>query len=94
MNKIEITTIDNKVKVSLDFECVEAAREFFNNKECIEDILGALPSDEDEEEELDDNNMLRAEVITQVAKTSTKTLHEIFFTIRDELKKREACSMK
>lgn len=89
MNKIEITTIDNKVKVLLDFECVEAAREFFSNEECIEDILEALPSNESKEEELNDNDMLRAEIATQVSYTRTKTLKRIFDIIQEELKNRE-----
>lgn len=92
MNKIKIEVIDERVKIEFEFENAEVAKQSLKDEMFIDDVIGVL--DRDEEPQYDDNDMLRAEVTTQVAKTSTKTLKRIIEVVDEELKKRELCSMK
>lgn len=49
MNKIKISNEQEKIKVELDFESIEVAREWFSNQECINDVVEALNYEEEEE---------------------------------------------
>ena len=49
MNKIKISNEQERIKVELDFESVEVAREWFSNEDCINDVIGALNYGENEE---------------------------------------------
>lgn len=48
MNKIKISNEQERIKVELDFESIEVAREWFSNEDCINDVIGALNYGEDE----------------------------------------------
>ena len=49
MNKIKISNEQERIKVELDFESIEVAKEWFSNEDCINDVIGALNYGEDEE---------------------------------------------
>lgn len=49
MNKIKISNEQERIKVELDFESIEVAREWFSNEDCINDVIGALNYGEEEE---------------------------------------------
>lgn len=86
MNKIKVEMIGERVKVGFDFENVEVAKQSLKDEEFIDDVIGVLARDE--ESHYDDNDMLRAEVTTQVGITSSKTLAKMLEVIQEELNKR------
>ena len=88
MNRVKIVEANENVQIELSFESLEVAREFFTNEECINDVLSLLCNDE-QEEELPDNDMFRASVMTQACETSTKTLEAIKEFLEEELSKRK-----
>lgn len=88
MNKIKITNEQERIKVEFDFDNIEVAREYFNNEECIEDVVDILEG-YDDEDKLDDNDMLRASVQTQVSNTNSETLKKMLDIIQDELNNRK-----
>ena len=87
MNKIKIEIIDERVKVEFDFESVQAAIQSLKDEVFIDDVVGAFARDE--ERHYEDNDMLRAEVATQVGITSSKTLAKMLEIIQEELNNRE-----
>jgi hypothetical protein len=86
MNKIRVEVTGERVKVEFDFENIEVAKQSLKDEEFIDDVVGALARDE--ERHYDDNDMLRAEVTTQVGITSSKTLAKMLEVIQEELNKR------
>ena len=50
MNKIKISNEQERIKVEFDFDNIQVAREYFQNEECIEDIVEALDYELEEEE--------------------------------------------
>lgn len=51
MNKIKITNEKERIKIEFDFDNILVARGYFQDEECIEDIVDAL----DYEESADDD---------------------------------------
>lgn len=92
MNKIKVEIKGERVKIEFDFDNAEVAKSSLQDEAFIEDIVGVIKHEE--EPQYDDNDMLRAEVTTQVAGTSTKTLKRIIEVVDEELKNRELCCMK
>lgn len=87
MNKIKIEVIGERVKVEFDFESVEVAIQSLKDEEFIDDVVRVL--EKDKEKHYEDNDMLRAEVTTQVGITSIKTLTKMLEVIQEELNNRE-----
>lgn len=85
MNNIKIEIIDGRVKVAFDFESTEVAIQSLKDEVFIDDVIEVIVKDEPHYE---DNDMLRAEVATQVETTSSETLARIVEIIQDELAKR------
>lgn len=96
MNKIKISNEKERIKIELDFENIEVAKEWFSNEECIDDVLDALDYDDSEDEKDVTNdgadtikNKLE-EMITELAKKASDeclgTLCEVF---QNELKSRK-----
>lgn len=87
MNKIKIEIVGERVKVEFDFQSVEVAKQSLKDEEFINDVVDALARDE--ERHYEDNDMLRAEVATQVEFTSSDTLERIISIVKEELNKRK-----
>lgn len=99
MNKIKIENVGERVDITLSFDNLQVAQEFFFSEECIADIQEALTVDSEEEEEdpeaeLKDNDLLRASVATQIAETKTETIKKIIDIIENELIRRKSCYTK
>ena len=90
MNKIKISNDQERIKVEFDFDNIQVAREFFQNEECIEDVIEAL--DYEEEKESKNNEVLdelKGELKEALCKGSTEQLSEIKGWIQEELNKRK-----
>lgn len=90
MNKIKISNEQERIKVEFDFDNIQVAREYFQNEECIEDIIEAL--DYEEEKESKNNEVLdelKGALKEALCKRSTEQLSEIKGWIQEELNKRK-----
>lgn len=88
MNKVKILNEQERIKLEFDFENIEVAKEYFSNEDTINDVVDIL-AEYDNKEELNDNDMLRASVQTQVSNTSSETLKKMLDIIQDELNNRK-----
>ena len=92
MNKIKIEVINGRVKIALEFENVQVARQSFEDEYFIEDIVEALDYEVEEEckpEESDDVREVKLALKDALLKGSTENLSEIQGWIQEELKKRK-----
>lgn len=80
MNKIKIFNEQERVKIELDFENSEVARQYFTDEECINDIVGQLDYDKKEETRQEEDPAIKAvkdELRTLISKAPTSILVEI-----------------
>ena len=92
MNKIKIEVINGRVKIALEFENVQVARQSFEDEYFIEDIIEALDYEVEEEykpEESDDVREVKLALKDALLKGSTENLSEIKGWIQEELNKRK-----
>lgn len=90
MNKIKISNEQERIKVEFDFDNIQVAREYFQNEECIEDIVEALDYEEDKESKNNEVlDKLKVALKEALCKGSTEHLSEIQGWIQEELNNRE-----
>jgi hypothetical protein len=79
MNKIKISNEQERIKIEFDFDNIQVAREYFQDEECIEDIVEALgyehEADEDEESKQVDE---LAKVLKSVFEKSPRVAYDAY----------------
>lgn len=90
MNKIKITTIGERVEINLNFDSLSAAKFFFSQKDCIEDLIGVLTGENDEVEKLKEETDETFSSIADDLKTVDNTvLERMNRLLQDELNRRK-----
>lgn len=92
MNKIKVATIGERVEINLNFDSLDAARFFFSNEECIDDLMGALLTEDEakEAEELKSKTDKAIASIAEVLKSADNNMLDLLNrTIQNELNKRK-----
>lgn len=91
MNKIKISNEQERIKIEFDFDNIQVAREYFQNEECIEDIVEALDYELEEEEPKENEllNELKKQLKETLCKGSNDQLSEIKGWIQEELNSRK-----
>jgi hypothetical protein len=91
MNKIKISNEQERIKIEFDFDNIQVAREYFQNEECIEDIVEALDYELEEEEPKENESLkeLKKHLKETLCKGSNDQLSEIQSWIQEELNSRK-----
>lgn len=94
MNKIKISNEQERIFINFQFDNVEAARHFFQEEQCIEDLLNTLGTYDDKETEehpVEDDELIKVKTALKetLLKGSTNQLSEIHDWIYEELENRK-----
>jgi hypothetical protein len=79
MNKIKISNEQERIKVEFDFDNIQVAREYFQDEECINDIIEVLDCEDEvaEGEESKQVNEL-ADALKQIFEKSPRLLYDAY----------------
>lgn len=92
MNKIKVATIGERVEINLNFDSLDAAKFFFSNEDCIDDLIGALPNEDESKgaEALKSKTDEAIASIAEVLKSADNNMLDLLDrTIQNELNKRK-----
>jgi hypothetical protein len=89
MNKIKISNERERIKIEFDFDNIQVAREYFQNEDCIEDIVEALDYEEENQQENESLEELKKVLKETICKGSNDQLSEIKGWIQEELNSRK-----
>lgn len=79
MNKIKISNEQERIKVEFDFDNIQVAREYFQDEECINDIIDALDCEDEvaEGEESKQVNEL-ADALKHIFEKNPRLLYDAY----------------
>ena len=79
MNKIKISNEQERIKVEFDFDNIQVAREYFQDEECIADIVDALDYEEAVDKKDDSKQVDElAEALKQIFEKSPRLFYDAY----------------